>query len=134
MHTLKKIRIIGILLAAILPTNLIARETPVKIACIGNSITYGAFIPNREKNSYPAQLQAYLGKDYEVRNFGVSGSTLLSKGDFPYINTHAYMDSQKFLPDIVLIKLGTNDTKPQNWKRNLCCLSQRVSPTGSGCW
>lgn len=116
MHTLKKIRIIGILLAAILPTNLIARETPVKIACIGNSITYGAFIPNREKNSYPAQLQAYLGKDYEVRNFGVSGSTLLSKGDFPYINTHAYMDSQKFLPDIVLIKLGTNDTKPQNWK------------------
>ncbi len=89
---------------------------PVKVACIGNSITYGAFIPNREENCYPAQLQAYLGSDYEVRNFGVSGSTLLSKGDYPYVSTNEYKASKDFQPDIVLIKLGTNDTKPQNWR------------------
>ena len=89
---------------------------PVKVACIGNSITYGAFIPDREKNCYPAQLQAYLGEDYDVRNFGVSGTTLLSKGDHPYVKTREYEESRAFLPDIVLIKLGTNDTKPQNWK------------------
>ena len=91
-------------------------ENPVKIACVGNSITYGAGIINREKNCYPAQLQAYLGNGYDVRNFGVSARTALSKGDHPYIREAAFKESQEFQPDIVLIKLGTNDTKPQNWK------------------
>ena len=93
-----------------------AQKTVIKVACIGNSITYGANIPNRNKNSYPAQLQAYLGSDYEVRNYGISGCTLLSKGDYPYVKTRAFADSHTFQPDIVLIKLGTNDTKPQNWQ------------------
>ena len=91
-------------------------KDPIRVACVGNSITYGAFIPNREKNCYPAQLQCYLGTDYEVRNFGVSGSTLLAKGDNPYIHTDTYKQALNFQPDIVLIKLGTNDTKTQNWK------------------
>jgi lysophospholipase L1-like esterase len=55
------------------------------VACIGNSITYGAFIANRDQNSYPAQPQAYLGDGYEVRNYGVSGRTLLTQGDYPYV-------------------------------------------------
>lgn len=93
-----------------------AKAPVIKVACIGNSITYGATIPNREKNCYPAQLQAYLGDKYEVRNFGSSGTTALSKGDYPYIRTGEYKESHDFQPDIVLIKLGTNDTKPQNWK------------------
>ena len=54
---------------------------PVRVACVGNSITYGAGIANRQQNSYPAQLQYYLGADYEVRNFGVSGTTLLVHQD-----------------------------------------------------
>ena len=91
-------------------------KNPVKIACVGNSITYGASITNREKNSYPSQLQSYLGEGYDVRNFGVNARTLLSKGDNPYIQTDAYKEVLKFQPDIILIKLGTNDTKPQNWK------------------
>lgn len=91
---------------------------PIRVACVGNSITYGATIANREKNCYPAQLQAYLGDEYEVRNFGASGTTLLSKGDSPYTKSRAYEESQAFQPDIVLIKLGTNDSKPKNWKYN----------------
>lgn len=87
---------------------------PVRVACVGNSITYGAGIANRQQNSYPAQLQYYLGADYEVRNFGVSGTTLLSKGDAPYTKTAEYEQSLAFAPDVVLIKLGTNDSKPQN--------------------
>lgn len=90
-------------------------KQPIRVACIGNSITYGAFITNREKNCYPAQLQYYLGEEYEVKNFGVSGRTTLSKGDLPYIKTDQFKESQEYLPNIVLIKLGTNDTKPQNW-------------------
>ncbi len=56
-----------------------------KIACVGDSITFGSGIPNREKLSYPAQLSALLGDDYEVRNFGVSGATMLENGDKPTV-------------------------------------------------
>lgn len=87
----------------------------VKIACVGNSITYGAGIVNREVNSYPAQLQAMLGDGYEVRNFGVSGTTLLTKGDYPYIKTSIYKQALEYQPNIVFIKLGTNDSK--SWNR-----------------
>lgn len=90
----------------------------IRVACIGNSITFGAGISERENNSYPAQLQLLLGERYEVRNWGVSGTTVLFKGDSPYVNTSEYIQSKAFQPDIVLIKLGTNDTKPQNWKYN----------------
>lgn len=88
----------------------------IRVACVGNSITYGAGIADRDRNSYPAQLQACLGEEYDVRNFGVSGATLSSAGDYPYVRTAAYDSSMAFSPDIVLIKLGTNDTKPQNWR------------------
>lgn len=86
----------------------------VKIACVGNSITYGACIDHPEKNSYPAQLQAVLGEEYEVRNFGVSGRTLLTRGDLPYVKTREYREALAFQPDVVFIKLGTNDSKLQN--------------------
>jgi len=87
-----------------------------KIACVGDSITYGAGVADREHNSYPAQLQKLLGKEYEVKNFGVSGATFLKNGDKPYWKEKAFTSAKDFAPDIVIIKLGTNDTKPQNWK------------------
>ncbi len=86
----------------------------IKVACIGNSITYGSGIANRNKNAYPAQLQELLGAWYDVQNFGVSGRTLLKKGDFPYWETQEYKNALEFQPDIVYIKLGTNDSKAQN--------------------
>jgi lysophospholipase L1-like esterase len=86
----------------------------VKVACIGNSITFGHGLKNEEK--YPTQLAGFLGSGWEVQNFGVSGSTLLRNGDRPYVREKAYADAKAFLPDVVIIKLGTNDSKPQNWK------------------
>lgn len=91
-------------------------SAPIKVACIGNSITYGSGIDNRPLNSYPAQLQRMLGDKWIVRNFGVGGRTMLKKGDYPFWNEEAYAQAKAFLPDVVIIKLGTNDTKPQNWK------------------
>ena len=91
-------------------------SNPIKVACLGNSITYGSGIPDRPRDSYPSQLQRMLGNKWIVRNFGVGGRTLLKKGDFPYWNEEAYAQAKSFLPDVVIIKLGTNDTKPQNWK------------------
>ncbi len=87
----------------------------IRVACVGDSITFGAGIENRDINSYPAQLSRYLDKKWDVRNFGVGGTTLLKQGDRPYWNQDAYRQSLAFVPDVVIIKLGTNDSKPQNW-------------------
>ncbi|MBR4925046.1 MAG: alpha/beta hydrolase fold domain-containing protein [Prevotella sp.] len=106
----------------------------IRVACIGNSITDGHGIEMAPQHGYPAQLQHMMGKDYWVKNFGVSGRTLLSKGDLPYINETAWLDAQAFNPDIVIIKLGTNDSKPQNWqygsefKQDLQQLITRLCP------
>lgn len=90
-------------------------STPVRVACIGNSITYGDRIRNRDTDSYPAQLGALLGTSYQVRNFGVNGATMLKKSDLPYWSTRAWSDAKAFNPNIVVLKLGTNDSKPRNW-------------------
>lgn len=87
----------------------------ITIACVGDSITEGSFNPAPAVNSYPSQLQRLLGNDYEVANFGISSATLLSNGNFPYIKQRVYEEALAFNPEIILIKLGTNDTKPENW-------------------
>lgn len=89
-------------------------QSKVRIACIGNGITYGSLVANREKNNYSAQLQNMLGKDYLVSNFGVSGTTLLRKGNHPYWQENAFHEALAFNPDIVFIMLGTNDSKAVN--------------------
>jgi lysophospholipase L1-like esterase len=91
------------------------RPGAIKVACVGDSITYGAGVKDRSHESYPAQLAKLLGDKYDTRNFGVSGTTLLSKGDRPYIKQKRYQAALSYAPDIVIIALGTNDTKPQNW-------------------
>ena len=94
------------------------KEDAIKVACIGNSITDGYGIDFAPANGYPAQLQKLLGNDYWVKNFGVSSRTMLNKGDYPYMNEMAWKDALAFKPDIVIIKLGTNDSKPENWQYN----------------
>jgi lysophospholipase L1-like esterase len=89
------------------------------VACVGDSITYGSGIANPAQDSYPSQLQRILqhyDPSWKVQNFGVSGATLLTKGDLPYVHQAAYSNAQLCNPDIVVIMLGTNDSKPQNWQ------------------
>ncbi|MFM2170062.1 MAG: hypothetical protein RI957_291 [Verrucomicrobiota bacterium] len=91
------------------------QEKPLlRVACVGDSITQGSGAARGK--SYPSQLQALLGEKWEVGNFGVSGRTLLKKGDHPYWNEKAYHNALSHAPHVVVIMLGTNDTKPQNWK------------------
>lgn len=89
-----------------------------RLACIGNSITDGYGLDMADVNGYPAQLQNILGDGYCVRNFGVSGRTMLSNGDHPYFKETAWKEARTFNPDIVVIKLGTNDSKPKNWDKH----------------
>lgn len=90
---------------------------PIKVACVGNSVTYGARITDRETMAYPVQLQQMLGEEYQVENFGHSGATLLKKGHNPYWNLKKFEKAAAFNPDIVIIHLGLNDTDPRNWPR-----------------
>ena len=87
----------------------------VRVACVGNSITYGTGIANREHDAYPAQLQRMLGKDYVVGNFGKPGATLLRHGHRPYFQQTEFRDAMQFKGDIAVIHLGINDTDPRNW-------------------
>jgi lysophospholipase L1-like esterase len=89
---------------------------PIRVACLGDSITYGAGIEDREKKSYPGLLGDYLSNRFEVRNFGRNGATLSRQGDIPYTTTEECKAALEWQPDVVIVMLGTNDTKPQNWK------------------
>jgi len=100
-------------------------QQPVKVACVGNSITEG---PGRSHpDSYPLQLQKKLGNAYLVKNFGVSARTLLKKGDFPFWNEPQFEQVKVFQPDILVIKLGTNDSKSQNWVHKSSFLEDYVA-------
>ena len=102
-------------MSAIVLTLSACQSEPIRVACVGDSITYGHGIKDREHDTYPGLLSAMLGEKYDVRNFGVSGSTTMMGTDMPYMNEQAYKDALAFNPQIVTIKLGTNDSKPYNW-------------------
>lgn len=92
----------------------------LRVACLGDSITYGARVVAREHNAYPAQLQALLGPGHAVRNYGVGGRTLLSAGDTPFVQTDAWREALAWEPDVAVVLLGTNDTvqsaQRANWE------------------
>jgi len=104
-----------ILFAAAVFSEQVSGSVPQRVACIGNSVTYGFGLHDRENECYPSQLQKILGANFVVENFGVNGTTLLSKGHRPYIQSEAYHKALEFKPDIMVIDLGLNDTDPRNW-------------------
>lgn len=87
----------------------------IKVACVGDSITYGYGISNWKENNYPAVLQEILGEAYHVANFGFTGACVNPKGDEPYIEKEIYKESLEYDADILIFMLGTNDSKPTNW-------------------
>lgn len=93
------------------------RHDAIRVACIGNSITHGSGIDMQEANGYPAQLQRLLGQRYHVKNFGVGARCMMSTSDHPYMQEQAWRDAKAFLPNVVFIKLGTNDSKDYQWNQ-----------------
>ena len=91
-------------------------HSPIRVTCVGNSITEGYALQDPASESYPTRLQEILGSAYQVTNCGISSHTALNKTDFPYMNPvskdrHPFHDALQSDPDIVTIKLGTNDSK-----------------------
>ena len=91
------------------------KAQPIRVACVGNSITYGTGIEDRARDSYPSQLQRMLGDKYVVGNFGKPGATLLYHGHRPYVVQKEFKEALAFKGDIAVIHLGINDTDPRNW-------------------
>lgn len=102
------------LLFALMSLNITAGDI-IKVACVGNSITYGTGLADAAAQSYPSQLQAMLGDGYKVGRFGKPGATLLRRGHRPFTEQKEYFDALDYAPDIVVIHLGINDTDPRDW-------------------
>ena len=96
-------------------TVVVAGPGPVKVACIGDSITYGYGTEDRDTQSYPAQLQTLLGEGYLVGNFGKNGATLIRRAFRPYFDQEEFREAMDFAGDICVIHLGVNDTDPRSW-------------------
>ena len=92
-----------------------AKDGQIKVACVGDSITYGHGIEDWTKNSYPVVLQKMLGEAYHVANFGSAGACINPEGDQPYVNREVYQAALEYEADIVVFMMGTNDAKPENW-------------------
>lgn len=118
----------------LLATHALAQTAPTsrpttRVACVGDSITFGVGVKDRKADAYPSVLQKLLGDGYEVRNFGVSGATALAHSNRPYVDRPQYKTAQEYKPDVVVVMLGTNDSKhptapttrptdvPDNWSR-----------------
>lgn len=93
-----------------------ATEKQIKVACVGDSITYGYGIRDWPKYNYPSQLQEKLTDKYHVQNFGISGSCVQTTGNKAYIDQAAYASSLDYDADILVFMMGTNDSKPVNWE------------------
>ncbi|MDE6660818.1 MAG: hypothetical protein K2J93_03210 [Anaeroplasmataceae bacterium] len=94
-----------------------AKENQIRIACVGDSITYGCMIKNRSKNNYPKILNSFLGQKYCVNNFGYTNRTAIKSADYPYVKEKLYTKSLEFNPHIVFFLLGSNDSKEKNWDK-----------------
>ena len=91
------------------------QEGQIKVACIGDSITYGHGVTNWETENYPVVLQNLLGEGYYVANYGFIGACVNPEGDKPYISLSVYQQSLDYDADIIVFMLGTNDSKAENW-------------------
>lgn len=87
----------------------------IRIACVGDSITYGHGVSNWPQNNYPALLGDMLGDKYHVQSFGVSGRAVQDNSDQPYRALKHYQQSLDYKADIIVFMMGSNDSKPENW-------------------
>ncbi len=107
--------------------NPVPSQGQIKIACVGDSITYGHGIINWSKNNYPVQLGEILGSSYCAANFGVNGSTVQQDANKPYTAQKIYNKSLHFNADVLVLMLGSNDSKAENWNGAEAFKEQYVS-------
>lgn len=90
-------------------------EGQIRVACVGDSVTYGHGVSGWPDHHYPAVLSRLLGGEYFVQNFGYSGRAVQPDSDQPYTATSRYRKSLDFRCDVLVFMMGSNDSKPENW-------------------
>jgi len=119
MNVLHRMKIVSVLLLVLFSLSACEEKTaklkPLKIVCLGDSITYGFKLADPVRQSYPAQLEKLAHGQWRVLNCGVNGATVLNHGDIPITAQQAYQDAAQFQSDVVVLMLGTNGTKSNNW-------------------
>jgi lysophospholipase L1-like esterase len=94
-----------------------AAPRPLRVACVGDSLTSGFKMDKPGQDGYPAQLGRLLGTGYEVRAFAVPGRTALKRANLPLWKEPLFADAQAWGPDMVVLCLGTNDAWPAIWQQ-----------------
>lgn len=87
----------------------------VKVGCVGDSNTYGAEASDRSKYAWPIQIRPMLGDKYETQNFGKNGALMMDHLNDAWKNQTVYSQNKSYDPDIIVIALGTNDSKDGYW-------------------
>lgn len=93
-----------------------AKDGDVKVACVGDSITFGTFVFGWPEAAYPSVLGNMLGEGYTVNNYGYPGRCAQSDADRPYVKEELYRKALDFDADVVIIMFGSNDSKNADWK------------------
>jgi len=99
-------------------TSALVSAAPIKVAVLGDSITWGAGAKVREQNRYSTRLGQLLGDAYNTQTFAASSLCMLRKADKPFASTEHFKDAIGFKPDIAFILLGTNDTCQNDNRKN----------------
>lgn len=87
----------------------------IKVACVGDSLTYGTTLLNRKVESYPARLAKLLGKDYDVLNLGLPGYALNRQSSKCIFCSPVFNVLEKYSPKYVVALIGTNDARLKNY-------------------
>lgn len=87
----------------------------IRIACVGDSLTYGTTLLKRKRDCYPSRLQRILGDDYDVLNMGFAGHTVNPYCDKYWAKEDVVELLMNYRPDYIIFMLGTNDSREHNW-------------------
>ena len=109
------IKILSNTSSVLYPKAKVTGDGKIKIACLGDSITYGLGVVSNRDNAWVSLLVDRLGNNYKTINYGLTGRTLLSSGDMPYMKEKLAKRFWNRKENIIILMLGTNDTKEINW-------------------
>lgn len=100
------------------------RKGPLRIVCLGDSITQGFGLVDAEgkqamnKLGYPAKLGALLGPQARVNVYGAGGTTYFRNGMHPFEKTAWASYVKNWKPDIVTLAFGTNCSNDKTWPKH----------------
>lgn len=88
----------------------------IKVACVGDSITYGTNSTDPSMQNYPVYLQRMLGYDYYVEKYGAPSHSLIETDTQSFLKHEYFQKSRSAKPNVVIVMLGTNDCRTQKWE------------------